>query len=202
MRLPLSQILIPCFRKGETSWQCTLHLDTFAPKLTEPPWSERSVGTFRDFIWASISSIYPAERIRGAPLHNAYIEQLKFHDVGVLFQPLFLKYLFTHTFEYFRQTGLIKNSHMIIVTKRGNSELWKQQPGWVHWCLCFVLFLAEAARIPPKQCLVACNRCNAAWCICVNAWQQPQNKSWWTNLKGKFERIFGIEYMAWTEALP
>ena len=31
-----------------------------------------------------------------------------FHDVGVLFQPLFLN-LFTHIFEYFRRTALIKN---------------------------------------------------------------------------------------------
>ena len=31
-----------------------------------------------------------------------------FHDLGVLFQPLFLNY-FTHIFEYFRRTGLTKN---------------------------------------------------------------------------------------------
>ena len=34
--------------------------------------------------------------------------QIWFHDLGVLFQPLFLNY-FTHIFEYFRQTALIKN---------------------------------------------------------------------------------------------
>ena len=33
---------------------------------------------------------------------------LLFHDVGVLFQPLFLNH-FTHIFEYFRRTAVIKN---------------------------------------------------------------------------------------------
>ena len=37
-----------------------------------------------------------------------YLSLISFHDLGVLCQPLFLNY-FTHIFEYFRRTALIKN---------------------------------------------------------------------------------------------
>ena len=47
----------------------------------------------------------------GSSPFSIFFSQLKFfsfHDVGVLFQPLFLNY-FKHIFEYFRLTALIKN---------------------------------------------------------------------------------------------
>ena len=57
---------------------------------------------------------------------------------------------------------------------------------------CFVLSLAQAARIPPNNAalLLAIDATRPG----VNAWQQPQNKYWWTNVKAQFGRIFGIKY--------
>ena len=78
--------------------------------------------------------------------------------------------------------------------KRRNPEQWKQQPEWVQCFLCFLF------------CVVSCTSCqdspnNAALLLAidatrpgVNAWQQPQNKYWWTNVKAQFGRIFGIKY--------
>ena len=78
--------------------------------------------------------------------------------------------------------------------KRRNPEQWKQQPEWVQCFLCFLF------------CVVSCTSCqdspnNAALLFAidatrpgVNAWQQPQNKYWWTNVKAQFGRIFGIKY--------